>query len=154
MLITLFIDYPNKLICMEKDSLKQFVDELTEQTPLTEEHIMVLLSEAVGTVMILNDTKGGWDKMLDLMEPKKIHDNGEFESTDEDEIVGQARADIKAGATNFVAQVKEHYPDMYKETEGRVEQAKRMAEFIEAIRNAENDPELADLLNKEPEGKA
>lgn len=146
MLITIFLDYPNNIACLRKPSLRDLMDDMINATPLTEEQLLDTLSESLATILRFNQEEGSWERLFKLMEPKKFNENGELEPTT-GSISEEQRAELKEGALNFAAEMKVLYPEIYTKIEELIKSASQLSEFAIAIAEAQDNPELAELLN-------
>ncbi len=148
MLITVFLDYPDKIMCIDKHSISDLLSELVYNTTLSEEEVIDLFSQSLAAILLLSrqEKKEGWDILFADLEPKRISDKGELESINS-ELDKDTQIRLMTGAHNFACEMKTDYPDIYERISDSIEAASKLKEFSSGIEKAKNDPELAILLN-------
>jgi hypothetical protein len=151
MFMTLFLDYPNQLICFNKHSIEEFINGLVEQTALTKPEVLEHLGESLGATLVLFKEENSWDELFDMLERKSFFEGEDIKATEMGALDTEEREKLKIGAHNFCTSMKEHYPEMFAEVSKQVEQAYQMHDLVS---QAEDDPELAELLNSVPKGQA
>jgi hypothetical protein len=148
MQLTLFLDYPSNIVCFDKPGLKELIEDMEASTSLTREQIIEQFADSLGTILIFNQEEGAWDELFEIMEPKQFNkETDRLEAADSLAMTAEQRDDLVAGAHNFAAEMKALYPEIYTETVKLIDSAQRLNAFMTAIIKAQNDPELAELLN-------
>jgi hypothetical protein len=154
MRITIFIDFPNNIVCFEKPSVKELVKDMSESTTLSEDQILDAFAESLAAILVLDQTEGGWEELFELLEPKQLSEDGELEPADKLGVSEGTQEDLRTGARNLVTGMKAEYPELFEKTERMVEETRKLREFLVAAMEAQNDPELAKLLEETPKGQA